>query len=79
LDGHCVVLNGSKAIRVGPKRVVQDWTVVTWGALTEATHNWWRYYGREVYLVITSVLEGHDALGAIDQAQMTAALRAFAK
>lgn len=82
VGGHCVLLSGAGSLRVLPShRQVGDFAVVTWGAETEATDNWWRYFGDQAFVVVTETMadSGHDAVRSLDLAEMRAAVRDLAE
>jgi hypothetical protein len=78
IGGHCFVGNG-----VAPDLPANNpvntklLDIVTWGATTECTVDWWQYYGIQAYVLLFKwfVTSGHDAIQHLDDAQMLADLR----
>ncbi len=69
--GHCVVLNAAQSLTTSG-RTVGDFGVVTWGAETACTDNWWRDFAAEAWVLIPESLvqAGRDAVQALDLAEM---------
>lgn len=78
--GHCVVLNAAGNLSTSGW-MVGDFGVVTWGAETACTDNWWRMFGAEAWVVVPEsfVTANKDCVQSLDLDQMQADVKSLSQ